>query len=307
MPRTMPRKVILDMDPGYDDAIALCLALATPELEVLAVTATGGSVSPSQATRNLQIIVEQLDPPRWSTEQILETDARHLHGYDGLCGANFEVAELANRHRSLKVLSDEIRNAPDQVTVVTTGPLTNVAELLYCEPESAAAIDQLIILGGSLSASGDATAAAEFNIYCDAEAAKQVFQSPITKTIIPIDLTSQLILGFDFSERIKRQKTRTSAFIEQVLPGAYRNCRQHLGIEGIFVRAAVAMVAAIRPALFVTERMHGDVETLGELTRGATIFDRRPVNYAAPNMDVAVEMDIAGVEAVLIAGIESGQ
>ncbi len=89
----MPRKVILDMDPGYDDAVALCLALASEELDVVAVTATGGNVGPRQASRNVQAIIEQVDPPRWprigsaSTEQILRTDARHLHGDDGLCGA----------------------------------------------------------------------------------------------------------------------------------------------------------------------------------------------------------------------------
>lgn len=307
----MPRKVILDMDPGYDDALALCVALGTTDLEVVAVTATGGNVPPAQASRNLQALVEQLDPPRWprigaaSPEQVLRTDARHLHGADGLCGANLPVAELANRHTSLKVLADEIRQAPGDVTVIATGPLTNIADLLRCDPEIATSIGHLIILGGCVSASGNVTAAAEFNVFCDAEAARQVYRSPVTKTLVPIDITNQLVLNFDLLRRLEKCDSRTSALLQKILPGAFRTVRQHLGVEGIYAHDAVAVVAALRPALFTMERMYGDVETSGEITHGATVFDRRTNSSEQPNMDVALEMDVEGVEAVIIQAIES--
>ncbi|WP_442484818.1 nucleoside hydrolase [Aeoliella sp. SH292] len=302
----MPRKVILDMDPGYDDALALCVALAAEELDVIAVTATGGNVAPKLASRNVQAVVEQLDPVRWprigaaSPEQMLRVDARHLHGDDGLCGAQFQVAELANRHLSMKVLADEIRRAPGDVTVVAMGPLTNISDLLRCEPDLASMIGHLIIVGGTVTAPGNVTAAAEFNIYCDSEAASQVFKSPVTKTILPMDITSEVMLGFDFLEKLKSQDSRTSALLQRILPGAYRSSRQHLGIEGIYVRDVVGVVAAMRPSLFTTERMYGDVETGGNLTHGATVFDRRPHSAEQPNMDVATEMDAAAVEAVIV-------
>lgn len=302
----MPRKVILDMDPGYDDAVALCVALAAEELDVVAVTATGGNVEPRLATRNLQALVEQLDPPRWprigaaASEQILRTDARHLHGDDGLCGAGFQVAELANRHLSVKVLGDEIRKAPGDVTVIATGPLSNLSDVLRCEPDLAGLIGHLIILGGAVEAPGNVTAAAEFNIYCDSEAARQVFKSPVTKTLVPIDVTNQVVLGFDFLERIKSRHSVTSQLLDRILPGAYRNVRQHLGIEGIYVHGAVAVVAAMRPALFTTTRLYGDVETSGELTHGATVFDRRTISAEQPNIDVATEIDATAVEAAIV-------
>ena len=114
----MARKVILDVDPGIADAIALCMALFDPRLDVVAVTATGGNVGPKQATLNVQALVEQLDPQRWprvgaaDPEQLLVTDGRDLWGEDGLCGADFRVAELHHRHSAVKLISDEIKSIP---------------------------------------------------------------------------------------------------------------------------------------------------------------------------------------------------
>lgn len=302
----MNRKVLLDMDPGFDDALALALALAAPEVDVVAVTATGGNISPPQASRNVQALVEFLDPSlrprigRASDEQILRSDARHLHGPDGLSGANFDVAELVNQHTSLKVLSEEIRRAPHEVTILATGPLTNIANLIRSDPDIATLIGHLIIAGGTVSAPGNATAAAEFNVYCDSEAAKVVFQSPITKTLIPLDVSNQLTLGFEFLETVKRAKSRTAELLERILPGAYRSYRQWLGVEGIQVQAAVALVAALRPGLFTMRAMYADVETVGELTHGVTVMDRRSNSNERPNMDVAVEIEAAAVEATLL-------
>jgi purine nucleosidase len=297
----MARRIILDVDPGIDDAVALCLALADPSLDVLAVTATGGAVAPEQATINVQAIVEQLDPPRWprlgaaSSEQILRSDGRHLFGANGLCGAHFAVAQRHHRHPSVKVLCDEVRAEPGAITIVATGPLSNIAAALQQQPDLAAMIGHLIILGGTLSGPGNVTAAAEFNIYCDAEAARTVFRSKITKTLIPIDLTSRITLNLDVLEKLPSDEAFGGGLLRKLLPGAFRAYRQQLGMEGIHLHDAVAIVAAIHPELFTTERMHGDVETEGTLTYGATVFDRRRRPDSQPNMDVAVDMDTSAV------------
>jgi purine nucleosidase len=304
----MARKIILDVDPGVDDAVAMCLALAAPELDVVAVTATGGAVRPDQATLNVQAIVEQIDPPRWprlgaaASDQILRTDGPHLFGSGGLAGAHFEVAARHHRHPSVKVICDEVLAAPGEITIVATGPLTNIAAALTQQPDLAPLVGHLIILGGTLGGPGNVTAAAEFNIYCDAESARTVFRSPITKTLIPIDLTSRHVFGFDLLEQISGG-WRTGQFLQQILPGAYRAYHQHLGIEGIHLHDAVAVVAAMRPDLFTTERFYGDVETDGTLTHGATIFDRRPRPDGRPNMDVAVDMDADAVADCLVRGL----
>lgn len=289
------------MDPGFDDAMALCLALAEPNLEVVAVTATGGNVPPEQATRNVQALVEFLDPPRWprigaaSPGQILRADARHIHGNNGLSDVEFPVAELHHRHPSIKVISDAVRAAPSEVTIIATGPLSNIAAVLRSEPDLAAQIGHLIILGGTLTGPGNITAAAEFNVYCDAESAREVFHSHVTKTVIPVDLTRQLIFNYGFLDKLPNESSRPGALLRKILPGAFRVYHERLGLEGIYAHDPVAIVAAVHPELFTTQQLWGDVETEGVLTHGATIFDRRHRPENQPNMDVTVEMDCSGV------------
>jgi purine nucleosidase len=195
----------------------------------------------------------------------------------------------------VKVICDEVRSAPGEVTIVATGPLTNIASALQQQPDLASLLGHLIMIGGTLGGPGNVTAAAESNMYCNAEAARAVFHSPVTKTLIPIDLTSRVVLSFDLLERIPDGNSRAGELLRQILPGAFRAYRQHLGVEGIFVHDAVAIVAALEPDLFTTERMYGDVEIDGTLTYGATVFDRRRNPDSRPNMDVAVEMDTAAV------------
>jgi purine nucleosidase len=297
----MARKIILDVDPGVDDAIALCLALGDPALDVVAVTATGGNVLPEQSTMNVQAIVEQLDPPRWprlgtaSRDQMLRADARHMFGANGLCGAHFAVARRHHEHSSVKVICDEVRSAPGEVTIIATGPLTNIAAALRQQPDLASLVGHLIMIGGTLGVPGNVTAAAEFNIYCDAEAARAVFHSQVTKTLVPLDLTSRVTLSFDLLEKIPDGGSRRGELLRQILPGAFRAYRQHLGVEGLQLHDSVAIVAALAPELFTTEQMYGDVEIDGTLTYGATVFDRRRQPENRPNMDVAVEMDTAAV------------
>ena len=215
---SMARKIILDVDPGIDDAVALCLALEDPSLDVLAVTATGGTVSPEQSTleragdrraaRSAALAPAWAAPPN---DQMLRADGRHLFGANGLCGAHFAVAKRHHQHSSVKVICDEVRAAPGDVTIVATGPLTNIASALQQQPDLASLIGHLIMIGGTLAGPGNVTAAAEFNIYCDAEAARAVFHSQVTKTLIPIDLTSRMLMSFDLLGEDSRTATRAAA------------------------------------------------------------------------------------------------
>jgi purine nucleosidase len=305
----MARKVILDVDAGIDDAVALCIALGDPSLDVLAVTATGGTVTPDQATLNVQAIVEQLDPPRWprlgtaSPDQMLRADGRHLFGANGLCGAHFAVARRHHQHSSVKVICDEVRSAPGEVTIVSTGPLTNIAAALQQQPDLALIVGHLIMIGGTIAGPGNVTAAAEFNMYCNAEAAQTVFRSPITKTLIPIDVTSRITMNLDLLEKIPNGTSRRGELLHRLLPGAFRAYRQQLGMEGIHLHDAVAVVAAMHPSLFTMQRMHGDVETEGTITYGATVLDRRRQPDSQPNMDVAIDMDAAAVTECILGGL----
>lgn len=293
----MARKIILDMDPGVDDAVALCLALAHPELEVVAVTATGGNVAPEQTTRNLQAIVERIDPPRWprigaaDTLQPLRTDARDLHGPNGLGGVELPVAEKANQHLSVKVIADEARQAPGEITLICTGPLSNAAAVLTREPDVADALRRVVVVGGSVAAGGNVTPAAEFNVYCDSGAAREVYRSSAATTIVPLDVSRELLFGYDLLEFVREHNSRTAILLAELLPPFFMAYRERLGVEGVCLHDIAAVLAVAEPQLFATELMHGDVETLGELTVGATVFDRRTRPDSQPNLEVAISVD----------------
>jgi len=308
----MAKKVILDVDPGIDDALALCLALFDPRLEVLAVTSVGGNCSPHQATRNIQAIVEQLDPPKWPRlgagsppDSGLPIDGRHLHGLDGLGGAHFDVAELHHMHPAEKVICDQVRDAGEgAVTIIALGPLTNIARAFQRDPELPSLVGQIIMMGGAVARPGNITPAAEFNMYCDPASARAVFRSLSTKTLIPLDVTNQVVLNYGLLNELPSESTRVGRFLRGILPPVFRAYRQEFGLEGIHVHDTVTLMAAIYPELFKTEEMAGDVEIAGELTTGMTVFDRRRLPDWRHNMEVAMDMETEAVIAAILRGMK---
>jgi inosine-uridine nucleoside N-ribohydrolase len=305
----MARKIIIDTDPGIDDAVAMTLALFDPRLEVTAITATGGNVSPRQATLNVQTLVELLDPPRLPRlgaapeDTLLPVDGRQMHGADGLGNANLPVAEHHNAHPAEKVLCDEVRAAPHQVTILALGPLTNLARAFQHDPQLPSQIGRLIVVGGTIGGPGNVSPAAEFNFYADPLAARTVLRAPMTKTVIPLDVTSQLVFSFDLLDELPPEDTPAGSLLRQILPYRFRAHRQMLGLEGIYLHDVVGLVAAIHPELFETSEMAGDVETEGELTSGALVVDRRQARQWRPNMEVATAMDAGAVRDCVLRGL----
>lgn len=303
----MAKKILLDVDPGIDDAVALCMALFDAEVDVVAVTAVAGNVSAEQSTRNVQTIIEQLDPPRWprigvATEPDFGLPPRstHPHGADGLGNAQFQVSELQHRHASDKLICDAVRADPGAVTIIALGPLTNVAKALARDPAIEEMIGQIVIMGGTLEGPGNITPAAEFNIYCDPASARAVFRSSTTKTLVPVDVTRQVTFGYDLLDKVPADNTRTGRFLHKILPYSFRSYRLELGYENIWLHDAVAYAAAMEPDLFELELSAGDVELSGELTTGATVFDRRRVRQWRANMAVVTKVDISGVRRYLL-------
>ncbi len=296
----MAKKILLDVDPGIDDAVALCMALFDPDVEVVAVTAVAGNVSAEQATRNVQAVIEQLDPPRWprigvatQPEFGLPTRSTHAHGADGLGNANFQVSELQHRHLSEKLIGDEVRAAGGELTIVALGPLTNIARAFARDPALAELVDQIVIMGGTLHGSGNITPAAEFNVYCDPASARAVFHAPGTKTLVPLDVARQVSFGYDMLDKLPDERSRAGRFLRKILPHCFRSYRLELGYENIWLNDAVAYTAALRPELFEVEMAAGDVELSGELTTGATVFDQRRMREWRTNIAVAKNVDTA--------------
>lgn len=307
----MARKVIIDCDPGIDDAVALCLAFFDPRVDVVAVTAVAGNVTAEQASRNVQAIVDQLDPPRFprigtaaSVDDVPAIDGTTLHGQDGLGNAGFEIARLHQQHPSDKLICDEVRAAPDEITLLCLGPLTNVAKALKRDPETANLVSRIIVVGGSVSVGGNVTPAAEFNMYGDPVSARTVFRSLTTKTLIPLDVTQQVPFLLSLMDEVPGEETRAGRLLRKILPFSFRAHHQELGLESVRLHGVVGLLAVLQPELFELREMAGDVETRGTLTKGSTVFDRRPKSLWRVNMEVALELDVAAARDSIVRGLQ---
>lgn len=304
----MAEKLIIDADPGIGDATAIALALCDPALEIVALTATGGRFPGPIAGRNLQCVTAVLDPDRSPRLGVSDqpgvpfpATAKSLpppllDGEHGLGECNVPISDLHQRHPSPRLLAELVRAQPHQITLLTLGPLTNVELALEVHPDFLQQLKALVVLGGSVAAGGDATAAAEFNCFADPEAARTVLTHPGTKTLVPLDVSRQLMVSFDQYQRWEPcGVSRLRQLLEWTLPFALRSSRQHLGIEGVRLPGIVALCAITQPHLFQREPMCVDVELSGELTRGMTVFDRRGVGKWQTNIEVLTGVDIQGV------------
>jgi inosine-uridine nucleoside N-ribohydrolase len=313
-----PEKLIIDADPGVGDAIAIALALCDPDLDVVGVTACGGRSSGEQAFRNMQTVISMIDPPRWprlgwsSAPRAVIPDNPERSGIlprDGSQGlADCDVIEALPHAPtdSPKLLTELVREWPGELTLLTLGPLTNLELALERNPEFLSQLKGLYCMGGSVSVGGNVTAAAEFNIFADPEAARLILTSPATKTLIPLDISQQFGLTFDQYDALKIDEfSRLGQFLCKTVPFILRESRNQLGQEGVRLPEVVALAAISTPRLFERNSMRVDVEVAGELTRGMTVFDRRGTDRWAANIDVLTSIDTVGIRDYLTRLIRS--
>ena len=306
----MPSKLMIDADPGIGDALAVALALLDPDVDLLGVTATAGCVSGSTSTRNLQAVIELIDPAKWPRLGASESpvplpggemipgfvDPVLLNGRNGLGDSAIAVAELHKPHDAVKLLIELVRQHPQEVTLLTLGPLTNVLAAQERDPEFLSLLRELVCFGGSIAVGGHATAAAEFNIFADPEAARAVLKSPATKTLVPLDAAQQLVLNYDQFARLSDVGIgRAGKAVLEWLQFGLRASHEHLGNEGLSLSEVVALAAVSQGRLVHTSSMAVDVETQTGLCRGVTVFDRRASRHWRDNIDVVDEIDVQGL------------
>ena len=308
----MPRKVIIDADPGIGDALAIALALLDPEIDLIGVTAVAGCVTGPVATQNLLSIVEAVDPPKWPrfgastagrprftvNDDLLEGffDPLRLNGDYGLGKSEVQFAQLANQRDSARMMIDLVRNNPHQVTLLTLGPLTNVATASELAPDFLSNLQQLVCLGGSIGAGGDVTAAAEFNVFCNPMAATLMLNAPVTKTLIPLDVSSQPVLSFDLFNRIRQTvQPGLNWFFDELIPFTLRAHHEQLGLEGWPLREVAALAFLTQPRHFGSSPMSVGIEQSGTLTRGVTVIDQRRIPRWQTNCEVVESVDAQGV------------
>ena len=306
----MSRKIIIDCDPGIDDAIALVMALFDPRLNVLAITPTAGTIEADVATHNVAALLSALDPPRYPrlgtarpSENAAVMDDRDLHGSDGLGEVRLPASPRQHSTPSEKVMGDLLQQHPGEITIVCLGPLTNLARLCQFEPTAVELIDKVVISGGCVSVPGNASPVAERNMHFDPVAAERVLSSALTKQMVPLDVTDEVTFGVELLEQLPSKYSRAGALLHKWLPFAFRTAHQKLGREVIPLYDPTTLVAAIDPEAFTWETVAGKVETKGRWTSGMTVFDRRLRGDWAENLDVAVGVDEEHVRQCIVQGL----
>jgi inosine-uridine nucleoside N-ribohydrolase len=284
--------VLIDCDPGHDDAVALLLALASPELELVGVTTTHGNQTLEKTTANVLRVLEFVGredvPVAAGADRPLARElfvASYVHGESGLDGPMLPPPRTrpVDEH-AVDFLAERI--APG-VVLVPTGPLTNVALLLERRPDVRP--ERIVLMGGSI-AEGNVTPAAEFNIWADPEAAERVFTSGLDVTMIGLDVTHKALMTPQDADRLRRAG-RVGRLVAELHDFYHRFHRETYGWEGSPIHDAVAVAHVARPGLVETVLRHVAIETESELCRGRTVVDRWRRTGNAPNAEVAVEID----------------
>ena len=299
--------VLVDCDPGQDDAIALLLVLASPELELLGVTTVAGNQTLPKVTANAIRVLELAGrgdvPVAAGADRPLAGElvtAADAHGETGLDGPELPPARgrPLDRH-AVDFLAERILAAGNPVTLVALGPLTNVALLLAERPDAAERLGRIVLMGGAIR-EGNMTASAEFNVWVDPEASARVFESGLDVTMVGLDVTNRAVLTPEHADRLRPQGSVGAAVAAMLdfYGTFYRRAYDHGGCP---VHDAVAVAHLVRPELLRTLRRRVDVDTSSGLCRGRTVVDmRRRTVLPEPNATVAVDLDVAGLVALIL-------
>ena len=305
--------LVIDTDPGIDDALAILLALASPEVDLQLVTAVHGNVELAQTTENALRVLHlagRSDVPvvagaAGPLVHPLPERAGHVHGSAGLGGVELPASPAAVDPRPAVVALAELLLAhePGTVTIAPIGPLTNIALLLHVFPEAAARIGRVVWMGGSATRGGNVTAAAEFNAWADPEAAQAVLSSPLPVTMVGLDVTLPTVLTQAGIDRFRTAGGDVGATAAAVLQQYVDSARDRYGIDGVCVHDALALTEAIAPGTLGTVRREVAVGTTLGAARGQTLVDRR--GTADAGVDVAETVDSDAAVEFLVSRLES--
>ncbi len=296
--------IILDCDPGHDDAIALLLALASPELDLLGVTTVYGNQTLAKTTANALRVLDLAGradiPVAAGADRPLVrelTVASHVHGDSGLDGPALPPAGRAPLgEHAVDFMARTISASPAPVTLVPTGPLTNIALLL--ERTGGANVERIILMGGAI-AEGNMTPAAEFNIWADPEAAQAVFQADIATTMIGLDVTHRAVTTPAIQARL-RATGPIGAFVADLVDFFAVYHLETYGWDGAPIHDAVVVASMIRPGLMTTIECNVEVELESDLCRGRTVVDRWQRTDRPANAQVGIDLDTDGFFDLLV-------
>ena len=298
------RKIIIDTDPGQDDAVAILLALASPEeVEVLGITAVAGNVPLSLTQKNARIVCELAGKRETLVFQGCErplqrplVTAEHVHGKTGLDGPDLPdpTMPLQELHAVDFIVDTLLNEAPGSVTLCPLGPLTNVACALQAAPEIASRIQEIVLMGGAYFEVGNITPTAEFNIYVDPEAADIVFSSGIPITVMPLDVTHKALVTKERNDAFRALGTPVGKAVAEMTDFFERFDKEKYGSNGAPLHDPCVTAYLIRPELFTGRHINVEIETRSALTLGMTVADWWRVTDRTPNATFMGDIDADG-------------
>lgn len=298
--------ILMDCDPGHDDAIAIILALSSEKLDVLGITSVCGNMTIEKTTKNVRSICEFLGrrdiPIAQGRSGPLLTSvytAGVAHGKSGLDGPELPdpVAPL-QKESAVEFLAKKIKESEENVVLVPTGPLTNIAVLLLCYPELISKIDKIVLMGGSIVGGCSGRGASEFNIMVDAYAADIVFTSGVPIVMMGLDVTNKNTIHFDEKE-LFREKGRVGKMIAE-LADFFGRGFEMLGWPGVPIHDACTIAYLIQPELFTLKEMNVEIDLDGKDTFGSTVGDYYNVERKDANVLVALDSDREGFVKLLL-------
>ncbi|MCF2903568.1 nucleoside hydrolase [Octadecabacter sp. CECT 8868] len=299
----MPRNIIIDTDPGQDDAVAILLAFASPEVNVLGITAVAGNVPLPLTQKNARIVCELAGKPETLVFAGCDAPmgrklvtAEHVHGKTGLDGPqlNDPVMPLQDQH-AVDWIIETLRAAPaNSVTLCPLGPLTNIATALQRAPDIINAIEEIVLMGGGYFEGGNITPAAEFNIYVDPQAADIVFRAGVPLTVMPLDVTHKALTTADHIAGFRSMGTHVGDMVAAWTDFFERFDKEKYGSEGAPLHDPTVIAYLIKPDLFTGRHINVEIETTSELTMGATVADWWRVSDRAPNCTFMGDLDADG-------------
>ncbi len=303
-----PAKIIIDTDPGQDDAVAILLALASPELEVLGLTAVAGNVPLSLTEKNALKICElagkrDIKVFSGAIRPLMRTlvTAEEVHGKTGLDGPDLPepTMELQDEYAVDFIVRTLMTEAPGTVTLCPLGPLTNIALALIKEPKIASRIKQIVLMGGGYFEQGNVTPSAEFNIYVDPHAADIVFKSGVPVVMMPLDVTHKALTTRARVEGIRAINTPVGKATAELLDFFERYDERKYGTDGGPLHDPCVIAYLLKPELFTGRDCNVAIETASELTMGATVIDWWGVTGRPANATVMRDIDADGFFALL--------